>query len=408
MANQQATFNLGIKTTADLTGINNLKKAFDDIRKLGETNDANLLAKLGATPDELNNAIVTVNHLEGALNRAYNPKLNTINVTKFKDEIIKTYGSVDVLRDRLSYAGTMGEKAFFNMSASLMQISPVIRQSQTWLNKLSTSFLNVVRYQAFNTVLNNISGSIQQSYGYIKSLDKSLTNIQVVTEKSADNMKQFAKEANNAAKSLGSTTTEYTDASLIYYQQGLDDTAVQGRTDTTIKMANVLGATASEVSDYMTAIWNNFDDGSKSLDYYGDVIVKLGSETASSAEEIATGMGKFAAVAETVGLSYEYATASLATVVAETRQSADTVGTAFKTLFARIQDLELGDDGSVSLGKYAEALHKIGIEVLDQNGNMKQMDDLLDEMGSKWGTLTQAQQTALAQNVAGKLNRLVA
>jgi hypothetical protein len=35
-------------------------------------------------------------------------------------------------------------------------------------------------------------------------------------------------------------------------------------------------------------------------------------------------------------LSYEYATAALATVTATTRQSADVVGTAFKTLFARI------------------------------------------------------------------------
>jgi hypothetical protein len=31
-------------------------------------------------------------------------------------------------------------------------------------------------------------------------------------------MSQFAKEANKAAKALSTTTTEYTDASLIFYQ----------------------------------------------------------------------------------------------------------------------------------------------------------------------------------------------
>jgi hypothetical protein len=36
-------------------------------------------------------------------------------------------------------------------------------------------------------------------------------------------MARFAKEANQAAKELSTTTTTYTDASLIYYQQGLDD-----------------------------------------------------------------------------------------------------------------------------------------------------------------------------------------
>jgi hypothetical protein len=32
----------------------------------------------------------------------------------------------------------------------------------------------------------------------------------------------------------------------------------------------------------MTAIWNNFDDGSHSLEYYADVITALGANTASS------------------------------------------------------------------------------------------------------------------------------
>jgi TP901 family phage tail tape measure protein len=81
----------------------------------------------------------------------------------------------------------------------------------------------------------------------------------------------------------------------------------------------------------------------------------LGAATASSTDEISNGLNKFASVADTVGLSYEYAASALATVTSTTRESADVVGTAFKTLFARIQDLELGktlDDGT-TIGKYA-------------------------------------------------------
>lgn len=216
-------------------------------------------------------------------------------------------------------------------------------------------------------------------------------------------MARFANQANKAAKSLGATTLDYTNASLIYYQQGLNEEQVASRTNTTVKLANTLGVSAQEVSDYMTAIWNNFDDGSKSIEYYADVLTKLGAATASSAEEISTGLEKFAAISKTVGLSYEYATAALTTVTAETRQSAEVVGTAFKTLFARIQDLELGktlEDG-VTLGKYSEALKTIGISIVSSNGEMKKMDDILDALGSKWQTLTEAQKVSLAQTVAG-------
>ena len=52
-------------------------------------------------------------------------------------------------------------------------------------------------------------------------------------------------------------------------------------------MANVTRQSAETVSDQMTAIWNNFDDGTKSLEYYADVITALGAATASSSDEIA-------------------------------------------------------------------------------------------------------------------------
>jgi TP901 family phage tail tape measure protein len=153
----------------------------------------------------------------------------------------------------------------------------------------------------------------------------------------------------------------------------------------------------------MTAVWNNFYDGSKSLEYYADVMTALGAATASSTDEISQGLNKFAAVAETVGLSYEYAASALATITSNTRESADVVGNALKTLFARIQGLKLGEtlEDGVDLNKYSKALDAVGIKVLDSNGELKAMDTLLTELAGKWDTIGKAEQTALAQTVAG-------
>jgi TP901 family phage tail tape measure protein len=82
------------------------------------------------------------------------------------------------------------------------------------------------------------------------------------------------------------------------------------------------------VSEWMTSIWNNFAQGSDNLEHYADVMTALGATTASSSAEIAEGLNKFASIANTVGLSYEYAASALATVTAQTRQSADVVGNA--------------------------------------------------------------------------------
>ena len=84
-------------------------------------------------------------------------------------------------------------------------------------------------------------------------------------------------------------------------------------------MANVTKESVTDVSSELTAIWNNFAQGSSNLEHFADVITALGAATASSSKEIANGLSKFASVADTVGLSYEKATAALATIVAKTR-----------------------------------------------------------------------------------------
>lgn len=277
---------------------------------------------------------------------------------------------------------------------------------------MGTTLANTARWQLSSSILHGFIGAYQQAMGYVKDLNASLTDIRIVTGKSIEDMARFAEEANRAAKALSTTTNEYAQASLIFYQQGLNETEVAKRTEVTVKMANAAGQTAQVVSDQLTAVWNNFYDGSKSLEYYADVMTALGAATASSTDEIAGGLEKFAAIADTIGLSYEYAASALATITANTRQSEEVVGTALKTIFARIQGLNLGEtlDDGTTLNKYSEALQKVGISIFDQAGELKDMDTILDEMGEKWDTLNKAQQTALAQTVAGvrQYNQLIA
>lgn len=314
--------------------------------------------------------------------------------------------------NELNSLGPAGRQAFADIAKSVVSAGAPIKKTNKLLEEFSTTLKNTVRWQFSSSMLHGFMGAMQGAYGYAQNLDKSLNNIRIVSGQSADQMAKFAKEANKTARALDTTTAKYTDAALIYYQQGFaDESQIKQRTDITTKMSNVTDEDAKEVSSYMTAIWNNFDDGSKSLEHYADVMTALGAATASSTDEIAAGLEKFASISEMIGLSYEYATAALATVTATTRQSADVVGTAFKTIFARIQGLKLGDtlDDGTDLNKYSEALDKVGISIKDQNGELKDMDIILKEMGVVWGDISKDQQVALAQTVAGvrQYNQLV-
>ena len=338
-----------------------------------------------------------------ALEKAFNPNTGRVDYTKYKQELAK-YGLTvkDVSMD-IAKMGDIGYQSFLKINQVLAQSEIPAKRIQKVFSDIGTTLKNTLRWQIASKGIQAVTEQIDEAYQYAQKLNRSLNDIRIVTGYSADKMADFAVAANDAAKALSASTLAYTKASLIYYQQGLNDKEVIERTNATIKMSNVTGENAQHVSSYMTAIWNNFADGSKTLEYYADVITQLGAKTAASSEEIAEGMEKFAAVGETVGLSYEYAAAAVTTVVDKTRLSADIVGTSFKTLFARLEGLSLGEtlDDGTTLNKYSKALATVGVNIKDQFGQLKSMDQILDELGSKWETLSSDQQVALAQTVGG-------
>lgn len=355
-----------------------------------------------------------VNEIQGAtraaaqlavqLKNATNVNTGNLDLTKFSDAMKSSGMTLDKYATQLSLLGPTGEKAFVDLTRSITLAEVPLKRTSKMLDELWVAMKNTTRWQITSSAMHGFMGAVSSAYRYVEDLNASLNDIRIVTGYSSEKMADFAIEANKAAKALSTTTTEYTNASLIYYQQGgMTDEEIAERTAITIKMANAAGESAQKISNQLTSVWNNFYDGTKSLEYYADVMTKLGAVTASSTDEISEGVNKFASVADTIGLSYEYAASALATVTATTRESADVVGTAFKTLFARIQGLKLGEtlDDGTTLNKYSEALDAVGISIFDQNNQIKKMDDILDEMGAKWQTISKDQQIALAQTVAG-------
>ena len=361
---------------------------------------------------QIQSAVKSAAELNIYLQKATNIKTGSLDFSKLNESLKRSNKSLEQYAEDLIKLGPEGQRAFQSLAESIVNSEIPLKRSNVLLNEMWTTLKNSARWQISSSILHGFMGSVKSAYGYAQDLNESLNNIRIVTGQNVDQMAKFASEANKAAKVLSTTTTNYADAALIYYQQGLDDTQVKERTDVTIKMANVSRQSAEEVSDQMTAIWNNFYDGSQSLEHFADVMTRLGADTASSSDEIAQGLEKFAAIGNMIGLSFDNAAAALATVTATTRQSADVVGTAFKTIFARIQGLSLGktlDDGT-NLNKYSKALDVVGINIKEQNGELKGMDSILEEMGAKWKTLSKDQQVALAQTVAGvrQYNQLIA
>lgn len=353
--------------------------------------------------EKIEQASLAAGDLLQRLNQATNIDTGRLDLSKFRKSLEDGGKSLQQYQKELATLGPVGQKAFLSVAESIANAEPPFRRLSALTEKMAVTLKNTIRWQVSTTALNTFVGALEAAYGYSKDLNESLNNIRIVTGKSVEQMSQFAEDANKAASRLSSTTLDYTNASLIFFQQGLSEEEVKRRTDVTLQLAEVTGESVETVSSQLTAIWNNFSDGSDDLARYADVLTHLGAVTASSSDEIATGLAKFSAVANTVGLSYDYAAAALATLTATTRESADIVGTSLRTIFARLESLKLGEtlEDGVTLTKYSEALRTAGVEILDTSGKIKDMNTILDETMEAWGNLDKTQQTALATTVAG-------
>ena len=388
---QQSSLN---RLKASLQDLQKLK--ISDIMKINETDAASATSALNKIKDE-------AGKVEDALKQAFNTKLNTVNIETFNQSLKQSGTSIEQVYQAFRAAGSTGESAFRNLSSSVLSTNIQLKETHNILDKMATTLANTVKWNAASAAVNGLTRSVEQAWGYVKSLDTSLNNIRIVTGKSADEMGKFAVQANNAAKELGKTTTDYTNAALIYAQQGLSDKDIEERAKITLKAANVTGQSTDAVSEQLTAVWNGYKVTAEEAELYVDRLAAVAATTASDLEELSTGMSKVASAAAAMGVGQDQLAAQLSTIISVTKQAPESVGTALRTVYARISDIKAGiDEDGVTLGNYSGKMAELGINVLDMNGNLRDMGEVMEEIGGKWGDLTREQQVYLAQTMAGQ------
>ena len=349
---------------------------------------------------ELQKAAGTARQLSEILDKSFNKNLGAVNVTKFNQELTKTHLDMATIKKDLENV-EHGSTAFNILSSSVLGTTMQIKTANQALEKMAITLKNTIRYGISSSIFNNFTNSFSKAYDYVKDLDKSLNDIRIVSDASAKTMEKFAMHANEASKRLGASTLDYTNAALIYYQQGLSDEEAKARAEVTIKAANVTGQTGEAVSEQLTAVWNGYKVSAAEAELYIDKLAAVAAGTAADLEELSTGMSKVASAANLMGVDVDQLNAQLATIVSVTRQAPESVGVALKTIYARMSDIKSGMSDETTLGRYTSKMAEYGINVLDANGNLRDMGKIIEEIGGKWTLMSREQQVALSQTIAG-------
>ena len=238
----------------------------------------------------------------------------------------------------------------------------------------------------------------------IRDLDSALTEMAIVTTMNREETWKLADTMQDLAKETGFTTTEIAKLSTVYFRQGRALKDVIELTRVAAMAARVAGISAAESADYLTSAVNGFGLAANEALAVSDKFAALGASSASSFEELAVGLSKFAAQANVAGLSIDYAMGFLAKGVETTREAPETIGTALKTVLARMRELtDYGrtlEDG-MDVSRVETALRQIDVSLRDVTGSFRPMSEVLEEIGWKWESLNTNQRASVAVALAG-------
>lgn len=300
--------------------------------------------------------------------------------------------------------------------SAMLENGAAVRESEMALQGITSqvdSFLSRI------TSITTISGaflllkkSVRSAYEDVKELDAAMNSIAIVTDFTTKELWKQVDVYTKLAQEIGVSLVGVYDVQKLYYQQGRDAADVATLTTETLKFARIAEMDYAEATDAMTVAINAFKLEASDASRVVDVYSQLAARAAVDQNELANAMSKVASMAASVGMSLETTSAFLTKIIESTRESAETSGTALKTVLARFGEVKklidtgktegTTDEGeAVDVNKIDTALKTIGVRLTDEQGQMRALDQVLIETAQKWDSLDSMTQRYLATMAAG-------
>lgn len=281
-------------------------------------------------------------------------------------------------------------------------------QKGSFMDEVETAFSRVTTYGVAYNLVNLFKNSVKATIGKIIEFDKVMTNLQIITKGSDEEVKNLTQSYVELGEKLGATSQKVFEAADLWLRQGRSVAETNELIEATMIMANIAQIDSAKSADILTSAINGFKLEAKDAMHVVDVFAAIDLAAAANTEELAEAMQRVAATAGEVGISIENITAYIATLVDATRLDSGTIGSALNTILSRLQKVKLGEmvEGEdTNLSDVQTALAQIGVELFDVSGSFKNMDTVLGEVAQKWSTLNDVEKSSIAYAVAGVRQR---
>jgi TP901 family phage tail tape measure protein len=257
---------------------------------------------------------------------------------------------------------------------------------------------------SYGLILGQLRQAFRATLRTVLELDKAMTEAAIVTEMNREEAYKLLGAYQQLARETGLATSEVSGIVVEFLKQGRTMNEAMELAKVAAMSAKVAGIDAREAVDYLTSAVNGFQLAAAQAKDVADKFAAISAASATDFEELAIAMSKVAPVAYTAGVGVDFMMGVLAKGLETTREAPENIGTAFKTIFARMRevtDIGKATEDGMSLNRVEKALASIGVPLRDVTGQFRNLEQVLIDVGNKWDTLTTIEQAYIATALAG-------
>lgn len=280
------------------------------------------------------------------------------------------------------------------------QISKAITSQSAQFVATYLSFQDIVRYA-------------REVVTTVTQIDSALTELRKVSDASTERLAQNFEVSAETAKELGANITHVINMTADWSRLGYSVDEAEKLARVTTLFQNVGdNMSADDASSFMISTLQGFqlatEEAERIVDVYNEVANNFAIDTRGIGEAISRSAASFNAANTDLEGAVAVITAANSVV-----QNPEAIGTAMKTLSARIRGSkveleELGEEEediinlSSKLRKEVQAM--TGFDIMADEETYKSIDQIIIGIGKHWKELSDIQQAALAEDLAGKRN----
>ena len=327
---------------------------------------------------------------------------NTLNAS-----LVHTNGTVDQFK--ISMNGLSGE-----CTAQQVGATKLTNTWDTFKSTISKAGRQLMTAFAGANVFYKAISEVRKGIGYVKEIDLALTELKKVTDETEESYAKFLDTAAGTAGKIGSTLSDFTEASANFARLGYTMEESAKMAETAIVYKNVADGldTVDEATDSIISTMKAFGIESSNTMGIIDRFNEVGNNFAITSAGIGEALQRSASALYEGGNTIDESIA-LVTAANSVIQNPEQVGTALKTLTLRLRaaKVELEEAGletenmaesTSTLQAKLKALTHGKVDIMLDADTFKNTTQILREVSQAWEDMTDIERASALELMGGR------